>query len=237
MSRSLPFWVAVALFGAAFALELGARAFVGAEAGAARDGAVVAQPLGEDDQAGLAIPAIALIDASLLVGLGLMALGQRSPAKTTRTGGVVVAGAGLLVVVLGVATLVAAFSKLMVMLGLLMTPLFGQALYLALFGDFPRTAASVTLGLLMALRIGGGVALVLWSGAVLRAKGLVLLVLSSLGAGVVISFLLGAVPLVLASVTDAVAAIVVCVVAIVWGLVQLVSGVSSIAKVVAPSSA
>lgn len=234
MVRVLPFSIAAVLFVAAFSVEIGARWFAGAEAAPQRDVAVSAQRVGDADNPGLAIPAVALIDGLLLVGIALMAMGELSPGTVARTGGVTVLIAGLVVIILGVTMALAAFSKLMFMLGLLMAPLFGQAVYMALFGDFARGAANATLGLLMALRIGGGVALVFWSRSVLKAKGLVLLLLSALLAGVVISFLHGMVPGALASVTDAVAAIVVCVIAIVWGVIEVISGIGSIVKVLLP---
>jgi hypothetical protein len=232
MVRLLPFSIATVLFVAAFSVAIGSRWFSGAEAAPQRDVAVSAERIGEADNPGLAIPALALVDGLLLVSLALMALGEAHPATVARVGGPTVLVAGVVVIVLGIVMATAALVQLTFMLGLLATPLFGQAMYMALFGDFPRGTANATLALLMALRIGGGVALVLWSRSVLQAKGMLLLLLSALLAGVVVSFLLGMVPRVLASVTDAIAAIVVCVIAIVWGVVEVLSGAGSMLKVV-----
>jgi hypothetical protein len=232
MVRVVPFSVAAVLFAAAFSVAVGARWFASADATPQQRGAVAAEVVDGADNPGLAIPAIGLLDGLLLLSLALMALGEVSPATVARTGGPLVLLAGIVVIVLGMVMAVAAVVQLTFMLGLLASPLFGQAVYMALFGSYPRGSAQASLALLMTLRLAGGGALLLWSRSVLQAKGFVLLLLSALAAGVMVSFLLGMVPRVLASVTDAIGAIVVCLVAILWGVVEVVSGARSTLRVV-----
>jgi hypothetical protein len=61
-------------------------------------------------------------------------------------------------------------------------------------------------------------------------KGLVLLMLTSLLANIVVSFLHGLVPLFLVSILDAIAAIIVGVLAAIWALIKLIGSIPAILK-------
>ena len=108
-----------------------------------------------------------------------------------------------------------ALTLLLLMIGLLAS-FFGAAIYFAVFADFPRDAAAVILGVLLALKVVMAVCLVLAHQRFLQNTGLVILVILSLVLDIVIAFLHDLLPGFLTSITDAVAAIIVAIVAIVW---------------------
>jgi hypothetical protein len=121
---------------------------------------------------------------------------------------------------------------LIVMVTLLLAPIFGTIAYLAIYGHFERGTAAATLSLIMALKIGFVVCLVLAHQRFLQNKGLVLIVLTSLVANLIISFLHNFVPIILVSITDAIGAIVVGILAVIWAIVLLVFAIISIIKAV-----
>ena len=180
---------------------------------------------------GLAIPYQALIDGFLLFTLVLMALPLLLPERVTgRTQGIATLIVAIIVILLGIVLLVAAIAKLTLMLGLFLAPPFGTVAYFALFGFFPKGGALALLSTLMALKLTMCVVLFLAQQRFVQNKGLVLLVLTSLATNIVITFLMGIVPSVLVSITDAIAAIVVAVVAIVWAVVTLVIAIIAVVR-------
>jgi hypothetical protein len=84
----------------------------------------------------------------------------------------------------------------------------------------------------MALKIGFVVCLVLAHQRFLQNKGLVLIVLTSLLANLIISFLHNFAPGILVSITDAIGAIVVGILAVIWAIVLLVFASISIVRAV-----
>jgi hypothetical protein len=84
----------------------------------------------------------------------------------------------------------------------------------------------------MALKVLFAVLLVLSHPRFLQNKGLVLLIATSLVANVVVAFLHGFVPLVMVSITDALAAIVVGILAAIWAILMLVGSLISIFKAI-----
>lgn len=121
---------------------------------------------------------------------------------------------------------------LIIMVTLLLAPIFGTIAYLAIYGHFARGEAAVTLSLIMALKIGFVVCLLLAHQRFLQNKGLVLIVLTSLVANLIISFLHNFVPGILVSITDAIGAIVVAILAVIWAIILLVFAIISIIKAV-----
>ena len=121
---------------------------------------------------------------------------------------------------------------LIIMVTLLLAPIFGTIAYLAIYGDFARGEAAITLSLIMALKIGFVVCLLLAHQRFLQNKGLVLIVLTSLIANLIISFLHNFVPGILVSITDAIGAIVVAILAVIWAIILLVFAIISIIKAV-----
>ena len=184
-----------------------------------------------DEPPGLAIPYQALIDGFLLFTVILMALPLLLPERITgRTQGIVTLVVAILVIILGIVLVVLAIAKLTLMLGLFLAPPFGTITYFALFGFFPKGAALALLSTLMALKLAFCVVLFLAQQRFVQNKGLVLLVLTSLAINIVSTFLIGIVPSVLVSITDAIAAIIVGVVAIIWAIVTLVIAIIAVVR-------
>ena len=124
-------------------------------------------------------------------------------------------------------------TLIMLMLALIAS-FFGIVVYLAVWGDFGRSQAAAILGALMLLKIGVGVLLILAHQRFLTNKGLVLLVVTSLVANVIVGFLHALVPIVLVSVTDAVAAIIVAILALIWAIALLVGSIIAIVRILKP---
>lgn len=190
--------------------------------------------LRQDNEAppGLAIRYMALLDGLVLFTVGLMGLGILLPERVHgRLQGLLTLIASFLVLTGGLLMLLAAFVRLMIMVSLFLAAPFGTLAYLAIYGFFDRAGASVTLSLLMLLKLGFAVCLVLAHQRFLQIKRIIVLVLTSLLANVVISFLHGLVPGFLVSITDALAALVVDVLALIWALLMLIFSLVSIVKV------
>lgn len=176
-----------------------------------------------DDPPGLAIPALALLDGLLLLsmlGLGLaLVVPHRILAKVTAPVNLI---ASIVVIIVGIFLLVATIALLFLMIGLLLAIPFGFLVYLARWGFFPRDSAQVTLGfILVAKLVFCGFAIVS-SPRLLKQKGLMAMIITSLVLQLIVSFLHGLVPLVVVSIADAIAAIIVTIAAIIWAVIILV---------------
>jgi hypothetical protein len=181
---------------------------------------------------GMAIRYMALLDGLVLLTVGLMGLGLVGPERVLgRFQGLITLIVSFLVLMGGLFMLLTAFIRLMVMVSLFLAVPFGTLAYLAIYGFFDRGGASVTLSLLMLLKLGFAVCLVLAHQRFLQIKRIVVLILTSLLANVVISFLHGLVPGFLVSITDALAALVVDILALIWALLMLIFSLVSIIKV------
>ncbi|MCP3141699.1 hypothetical protein [Pyxidicoccus xibeiensis] len=181
---------------------------------------------------GLGIPYLALVDALLLLTLGLMGASLLIPERVHgRVQGLATLIGAIVALMTGIALLLAAIGLLLTMVTLVASVPFGTIVYLALWGFFNRGGAAGTLGLLMTFKLVAGVCLVLAHQRFLQNKGLVLLYLTSLLANAVVSFLHGLVPGILVSITDAVGAIIVSILGLVWAVLLLVGALVSIIKV------
>lgn len=172
----------------------------------------------------LAIPALAIYGAAFAVRLAQPAIerffARRQPYVAPFA---LLACIGL--VVAGVFAALAAFAKLMLMLMNLLAVPFGTAVYLVLWGDFPRGDARAVLASALALLVVSGALVVLADLRVVRNVRLVVAYLFALLLVAFVSLAHGFVPAILASITDAIAAIVV---AIVGAVAALRVGVSQI---------
>jgi hypothetical protein len=187
----------------------------------------------EPPRPGLAIPSLALLDGLLLftvllVGLSLL-LPERIHGRIQGVASLVVSIVDILMVLLLVPL---ALALLLLMFGLFVSAPFGTLAYVAIWGFFDRGGAAVTLSLVMGLKVAFVILLVLSQPRFIQNKGLVLLIATSLVANVVVAFLHGVVPGVMASITDALAAIVVGVLAFVWAVLMLVGALISIVKAI-----
>jgi hypothetical protein len=242
--------VAIALMALAFLVEIGAGFLLtprppaaadlgnlNEKAGVSEDEAISQDEilrLRQENEAppGMAIRYMALLDGLVLFTVGLMGLGLVGPERVLgRLQGVLTLVVSFLVLMGGLFMLLTGFIRLMVMVSLFLAAPFGTLAYLAIYGFFDRGGASVTLSLLMLLKLGFAVCLVLAHQRFLQIKRIMLLVLTSLLANVVISFLYGLVPGFLVSITDALAALVVDILALIWALLMLIFSLVSIVKV------
>lgn len=130
-------------------------------------------------------------------------------------------------------TIFVALTLLLLMLALIAS-FFGIIVYVAVFGHFGRSQAAVILSVLLFAKLGVGFLLVLAHQRFLQNKGLVLLVVTSLVANVITSFLHGFVPIVLVSITVAVAAIISAIRALIWAIGLLVGAIIAIVRIIKP---
>ena len=169
-----------------------------------------------------------LLYTSLLMGLSLIV-----PERVQgRLQGIVSLVVSVLLLIGGLATLIAVFQLLILMTTLLLAPIFGTIAYLALFGSFNTDAARVTLGLAMTLKLLFAGCLVLAQQRFLQNKGLMLLIATSLLATFAVEFLHALVPGFLVSITDGIGALVVLVLALVWTGLLFISSVIAVVKAI-----
>jgi hypothetical protein len=196
------------------------------------------QQLEDQRPPGMGVPDLALLDAVLLFTTALMAVALLVPERVQgRLQGIVTLVVSIVLLILAVLLAIKAFVLLLVMVALFSAVPFGTLAYLAIWGFFDRTGARVALTLIMGLKLAFVVCLLLAHQRFLQLKSLVLLTVTSLVATVVVSFLHGLVPIILVSITDAIAAIVVCVLAIIWAVVLLVGSLPAIVKALRVSQA
>lgn len=182
---------------------------------------------------GMAIPYLALLDGLLLftvllVGLSLI-VPERIHGRVQGMASLVVAVVDILLALLLVPL---ALALLLLMFGLFVATPFGTLAYLAVWGFFDRDGAALTLSIIMGLKVAFAVVLVLSQPRFIQNKGLVLLIATSLLANVVVAFLHGLVPLVMVSITDALAAIVVGILAFVWAVLMGLGSLISIIRAI-----
>lgn len=222
------FFVALALIVIVMLVELASLKLVGlgAAAGAAAAALDVPTP-------GFGIAYLAILDGQLLFSALLMGISLLLPeALHGRLQGIATLLVSLLCLLLSVLMIVAAVLLLMLMVSLLIAPIFGTIAYFAVYADFDRASASVTLGMLTALKIAFATCLVLAHQNYLKNKGLVALVATSLLANLLLAFLHGLVPGFLVSITDMLGAVIIAVLALIWAVVFLLGSLIAIGKAV-----
>lgn len=194
-----------------------------------------ANNLADDRPPGMGISYMALVDAEVLLTIGLIGAALIVPARLqARVQGFVTCGFSCLVILGAIGLVFLALGLLILMISLFLAVPFGTIAYLAIYGFFNRGGASAVLALLMLLKLGMGASLILAQQRFLQNKGLVLLILTSLVCNVIISFLHGLVPIILVSITDAVSAICMAIIAIIWAILLLIGAVMSILKIIRP---
>ncbi len=180
---------------------------------------------------GLGIPYLAILDAILLFTMVLIGASLLIPERVEgRLQGCATFIFGLLVILGGIAMAFAAFNLIILMISLFLSVPFGTIAYLAIYGFFDRNGASIALSLIMFLKLGFSICLVLSQERFLQNIGLVLLILTSLIANVIVSFLQGFPPGFLVSIADAIAALIVAILAIIWAVLLFLGSLSSILK-------
>jgi len=182
-----------------------------------------------EDIEGFGIPALQYVDGVLLFSLALIGLGLILPATMQ------VKVQGCLTMLVGIIILLAAFvlvfivlAKLIAMISLLLSFPFGTIAYFFIYADFPRDSSLALLSFLFGLKLLVGLLLLLAHQRFLENLGLVLMVLTSLVANFVVSFLHGLVPGFLVSITDAVAGIIVLIIAMIWAIILIIGALISL---------
>jgi hypothetical protein len=182
---------------------------------------------------GLAITYMALLDGLVLFTVLLMGAGLLLPEGIHgRIQGIATLVVSLLALLAVIIMIILAFVKLLIMVALFTAVPFGTIAYLAIYGFFNRAVAAgiLSFGMLLKLLFAGF--LVLAHPRFMQNKGLVLITLTTLVGGVIVSFLHGLVPVFLVSITDAIAAIIVGILILIWAICLLIGSVISVVKVV-----
>jgi hypothetical protein len=242
-------FVALILITLVVLVELGATALLGSVGTGARNVANLIPESGDVREAyedvdpdeledamdesppGLGVPTMALVDGLLLFTVGLIAVsllwGERIHARFQ---GIATLIFSLLVLIASIGLIIVALSAVILMISLLLAVPFGTLAYLAIYGFFNRGGAVAALGILMTLKLGFAICLVLAHQRFLQNKGLLLIILTSLLANVIVSFLHAFVPGFLVSITDGIAAIIVGILAALWALFLLIGSLPAVLK-------
>jgi hypothetical protein len=210
--RKPPFVAALVLLALVVAVELGAVAAVGAGppdraalTALAREQGLAAANAARAGARGLSVPALALLDAPLLLNAGLMAAALFAPASIQGR----IQGAALLVAAIVNGLACAA-------VGLLAVARFPIAAFL----PFHRGAATAALGLILVLKVASGACLLAAQPRFAQNRTLLLVWATSAGATVILGGALNAVPAIAAGTADAIGALVLAIVAGVWAIVM-----------------
>jgi hypothetical protein len=170
-----------------------------------------------------------LVDGLLLFSLLLIGLGvYLPPAWQARLQGGLTLIFALFVIISAVALIVTALGAVILMISLLLAFPFGTIVYMIKWGHFDYRGAAAILALFFTLKLFIAGALVLAHQRFLQNLGLVILLIVSLVANLVISFLHGLVPFFLVSISDAIAGIVVGIIGLILAVLLLVSAILSI---------
>ncbi len=198
----------------------------------ASDKAMVSQIGNGNRPPGLGVPTLALLDGILLFTIALMGAALLLPARLQgRVQGIATLIFSLLIVIIAFVQIFVTIALVLLMVALLLSIPFGTIIYLIIYGSFNRQGADIALSLLLLLKFGVAACLFFAQQRFLQNKGLVILILFSLLGNIIVSFLLGLVPIFLVSITDAIAAIIIDIIVIIWGCILFVSSLISIVKV------
>jgi hypothetical protein len=247
-----PFFIgAVALILIAVAIEVGATWFLGGmRAKADQVTSVIDDPsfsayqgainpadldkLNKGTPPGRAIPAMAILDGLVLFTVVLMGAPLFIPERIfAKVQGIATLVVSLLALIGSIMGVFLTFALLILMVALFTAFPFGTIVYLIIFGFFDRTGANVTLSLLMMLKLAFAACLILAHQRFIQNKGLVLIILTSLAANIIVSFLYGLVPVPLVSIIDAIATIIVFVLVILWAAFLLIGSIVAVVKALA----
>jgi len=181
------------------------------------------------DVPGYGIPYMAVLDGMLLFTVGLVASSLLITDRVQgRVQGCVTLILSIIMILSTIVMIFLAIGFLILMISLLLAVPFGTIVYLAIYGFFNRGGASAILSLLMLLKIIFAVCLIIAEQRFLENRGLVLLIISSLIANIIVSFLQGFVPGILVSITDDIAGIVVALCGCIWWVLALITAIPAI---------
>lgn len=192
---------------------------------------VVAQLSKQERPPGLSVPDLALLDSIVLFSVLLVGAALVVPERLQgKAQGIATLLFSLLLPGFTLCQILIAFNALMLMVALFLSIPFGTIIYLIIYGSFNRAGADIALSISMLLKLGFAISLLAAQQRFLQSKGLVLVTLTSLLGTVIVTLLLGIVPSILVSITDAIAAIIVGVPGIIWGLFLLIGAIVSLIK-------
>ena len=182
---------------------------------------------------GLAIRMTGLIDAGLAWTLLLMAIDFAKPVSwVARVQGIITLILSFFGVVGGIALIFLTFSLLILMVTLLLAVPFGTIAYVAIWASFPARAVCGILALIMAFKLLGAGFLVAASPALLKNKGLLILLLFSVGSTFLSGFLIAFVPGLVAAIADAIGALIAAILGTIWLFVMLIGAIFAVLRAI-----
>lgn len=182
---------------------------------------------------GLGIRMLALIDAGLAWTLLLMAIDFIRPMSAiARIQGIVTLILSFFGVLGGITLIFLTFSLIVLMVSLLVAVPFGTIAYLAVWGSFPEGLARAALGAIMLLKLFGAGFLLGASPGLLKNKGLVILMLFSIGSTFLTGFLIAFVPGFVAAIADAIGALISAVLGTIWLVVMLIGAIFAVIRAI-----
>lgn len=221
-----PFFIAaLALIAVIVLVELGSAAVLRdvSDAAATMD---VGRP-------GLGVASVGLFDVLLLYTVLVMGAALIVPQRIQgRVQGLATLVFSIVLLLADIALLFVTIQLVVLMVTLFLAAPFGTIAYLAMWGAFDTSSATVALGLTMSLKLCFVACLVLAHQRFLQNKGLVLLIVLSLVATFALGVLHGFVPGFLVSITDGIGAIVIGIVVAVLAVMFLVGAVISVVKAI-----
>lgn len=186
-----------------------------------------------DAAPGLGIRMLGLLDLALAWTLLLMAVEMVRPiGPLAKIQGFVTLVLSFFGILGGIALIFTTLALLILMVSLLLAIPFGTIVYMATWADFPAGYARGALALLMTFKLIGTGLLVVASPALIRNKGLLVLLVLSIGLTFLTGLLIGFVPGVVSAIADAIAALISAIVGTVWMLVLLIGALGSILRAI-----
>lgn len=180
---------------------------------------------------GYGITYLAVFDTLLIFTILIMTASMLIPEKIHgRLQGIITLIFSLIMIIISISLIFTTLLKLALMTGLLVSPVFGTIAYLAIFGNFETDSAHLVLGYIMILKFAFVILLVLSHHRFIENKGLMFILISSIAAGVIVSFCHGVVPGFLVSITDGIAGIIVLIITLIWSVIFFAGSVKSVAK-------
>jgi hypothetical protein len=182
---------------------------------------------------GVAIRMLALVDAGLAWTLILMAIDMVKPlSAVARIQGIVTLILSFFGVLGGIILIFLTFTLLTLMVSLLLAVPFGTIAYLAVWGTFPSGTVRAILASILLLKFLGLGLFVIASPAMLKNKGLIILLIFSLGTTFITGFLLALVPGFVAAIVDMIGALIAAVLGTIWLFVMLIGAIFAVLRAI-----
>ena len=182
---------------------------------------------------GYGIPSLAFFDGLVMFSIILISASLFIPERIQgKIQGIITLIFSVIMILTAIGLIFYILLKLAIMVVLFATPIFGTLAYLAIYGHFDTGGARLMLSYIMMLKFAFAILLILSHRRFIENKGLVLIIVTSVVSGVIVSFCHNIVPSFLASITDGIAGIIVLIIALVWSIFFLIGSINSILKAV-----